>query len=78
MYTVWDVHVYKDLLELAGSSGAGRVISKLVTFAEAVLIVSSFFTYRWMKQLANAYFLALFIVLGNESAVWKYQEIRTI
>ena len=30
----------KDLLKLAGSSGAGRVISKLVTFANALLTVS--------------------------------------
>ena len=41
---------YKDLLELAVSSGAGRVISKLVSFADTVLTVSSFFAYRWMKQ----------------------------
>ena len=35
------IQLYKDLLELAGSSGTGRVISKLVimTFADAVLSV---------------------------------------
>ena len=40
---------YKDLLELAVSSGAGRVLSKLVSFADTVLTVSSIFAYRWMK-----------------------------
>ena len=51
-----DVHIYKDLLELVGSSGAGRAISKLVTFVEAVLTVSFrgqfqiFCAYQWMKQ----------------------------
>ena len=40
----------KDLFELDGSSGAGRVISKLVTLADAVLTVSCSFAYRWMKQ----------------------------
>ena len=47
LFTDWDVHVYKDLLELVGSSGAGTVVSKLVTFADAF---SSFFAYGWMKQ----------------------------
>ena len=39
------IQLYKDLLELAGSLGTGRVISKLVimTFADAVLSVLSFF-----------------------------------
>ena len=39
LYTDWDVHL---LLELARSSGAGRVINKFVTFAECVLTVSCF------------------------------------
>ena len=30
-------------MELGGLSGAGRVISKLVTFADAVLAVAAFF-----------------------------------
>ena len=38
------------MLELAGSSGAGIVIINLVTFADAVLTVSSIFAYCWMKQ----------------------------
>ena len=39
------LHENKDLLEieLAGSSGAGRVISKLITFVDAALTVSSFY-----------------------------------
>ena len=32
----------KNLLELARLSGAGRVISKFVTFADTVLTVSNF------------------------------------
>ena len=32
-------------LELAGSAGAGKVISKLVSFADTVLIVLSFIVY---------------------------------
>ena len=43
------VRVNKDVLELAGPPRAGRVISKLVMFADAVLTVSYFFAYRWMK-----------------------------
>ena len=39
LYTDWDAHL---LLELAGSSDAGRVINKLVKFADAVLTVSCF------------------------------------
>ena len=36
------MHVYKDLLELAGSSGAGRVMSKLVTFADGAVLTVFF------------------------------------
>ena len=54
------IQLYKDLLELAGSSGTGRVISKLVimTFADAVLSVSSFF-------FVKTYFLT-FVLKHNE------------
>ena len=42
----------KTFSELAGSSGARRVISKLVTLTDAVLTVSVFFcfAYRWMNN----------------------------
>ena len=58
------IQLYKDLLELAGSSGTGRVISKLVimTFADAVLSVSRFF-------FVKTYFLTF---------VWKHNEMRKI
>ena len=58
------IQLYKDLLELAGSSGTGRVISKLVimTFADAVLSVLSFF-------FVKTYFLTF---------VWKHNEMRKI
>ena len=58
------IQLYKDLLELAGSSGTGRVISKLVimTFADAVLSVSSIF-------FVKTYFLTF---------VWKHNEMRKI
>ena len=49
----------------AGSSGARRVISKLVTFADAVLTLSGFFCVPLDENIANTYFLALYIVLGN-------------
>ena len=44
MYTDWDVHENKTCQNLAWSSpsGAGRVIRKLVTFANAVLTNNSF------------------------------------
>ena len=44
------MYIIQSLLNLAGSSGVGRVISMLVMFADAVLTVSCFFAYRWMKQ----------------------------
>ena len=58
------IQLYKDLLELAWSSGTGRVISKLVimTFADAVLSVLSFF-------FVKTYFLTF---------VWKHNEMRKI
>ena len=42
---------YENLLGLAGSSSAGGVISKLVTFADTVTVqtVSNFFAYSRMK-----------------------------
>ena len=49
------IHVYKGLLELAGSSGAGRVISKLVTFADAVLTVSRLYRIPLDETLTNTY-----------------------
>ena len=42
MYTDLDIYENKTCQILAWSSGAGRVISKLVTFADVVLTVSSF------------------------------------
>ena len=45
-----------------GSSGAERVTSKLVTFANAVLTVSCFFAYRWMIAIANYAFLSAFLL----------------
>ena len=38
-------------MELGGLSGAGRVISKLVTFADAVLAVAAFFLFWATNQL---------------------------
>ena len=59
------IQLYKDLLELAGSSGTGRVISKLVimTFADAVLSVLRGFFF------VKTYFLTF---------VWKHNEMRKI
>ena len=55
------MYEYNDLqLEVVGSLEAGRVISKLVTFADAVSTVSSFFHIPLDEKIAN----------------WKYQEIR--
>ena len=58
------MHVYKDLLELAGSSGAGRVISKLVTFADGA-VLTVFFAYCRMKQKHTCNSSCLFIVPGT-------------
>ena len=50
--------MYKDLLELAGSSGAGRVISKLVTFAGPRCMDSFKFSCLPLDEtIANTYFL---------------------
>ena len=58
--------VYKDLLELVGLSGAGRVISKLVTFTNAVFTVSSFFFRIPLDEtIANTYFVAPFYSSGQ-------------
>ena len=55
------MYEYNDLqLEVVGLLEAGRVISKLVTFADAVSTVSSFFHIPLDEKIAN----------------WKYQEIR--
>ena len=53
------------MFELAGSSGAVRVISKLVTFVYAVLTVSIFFSNTAGKTIASMYFLALFYCSGQ-------------
>ena len=58
------IHVYKDLLELAGPSGAGGVISKLVTFADTVLIVQVF-RIPQDETIENTYFLAPFFPSGK-------------
>ena len=39
--------MYTKTCSKVGSSGGERVMSKLVTFADAVLTVSSFLAYRW-------------------------------
>ena len=66
LYTDWDVHVYKDLLELVGSSGVRGVISKLVTFAYAVLTVLGFFTHIPLDEtIASTYFFVPFYFSGN-------------
>ena len=62
VYTGWDEHVYKDLLELAGSSAAG---SKLVTFADAILTVSKLLAYRWIKQWQTSIFQVANPLFGN-------------
>ena len=53
-------------MELGGLSGAGRVISKLVTFADAVLTVSCF-SYRipLHETIPNTYFVAAFYCSGQ-------------
>ena len=48
----------------AGPSGAGRVISKLVTFVAAVLTVSNIFRILLEETIANMYFLAPFYCSG--------------
>ena len=58
--------VNKDLLELAALSGAVRVISKHVTFAEAVLTVLFFFFCKPLNEtIANRYFLSPFYCSGQ-------------
>ena len=58
--------MYKNLLELAGLSGTGRVISKLVTFADAVLTVSRFFFPVPLDEtIANTYFSVPFYCSGQ-------------
>ena len=53
-------------IERAWSSGAGRVMRKRVTFADAVLAFSTFFAYRWMKQQTrNSDFYAANPLFGN-------------
>ena len=53
-------------MELGGLSGAGRVISKLVTFADAVLTVLCF-SYRipLHETIPNTYFAAAFCCSGQ-------------
>ena len=59
--------VNKDLLELTGLSGAVRVISKPVTFAEAVLTILFFFFFciPLNETIANTYFLSPFYCSGQ-------------
>ena len=58
-------HVNKDLLELSGSSGTGRVICKLVTFVDAVLDSFMFFRILLDETIANMYYLAPFYCSGQ-------------
>ena len=57
MYTDQDVHENKTFQNLAWSSGTGRVISKLVTFMDAVLTLLNFLL---DETIVNTYFLVPF------------------
>ena len=53
-------------MELGGLSGAGRVISKLVTFTDAVLTVSCFSCRIPLHEtISNACFVAAFYCSGQ-------------